>query len=541
MGKALRAYPRISKIFEQVRIILFNEISILTIIFIFGLILRLKGLTFQSLWYDELASVISSAPRLRFFDIISILQTDPHPPFFYITLHYWMTIFGYSEYVARIYVSIAGSLTIISTYVLGREAFNKRAGLIAALIVSLNYFNLSFSQEVRPYIFLYLFSTLSFAYFLKILRKRTVPNTLGYVIFTTLMLYTHYFGLVQVLAQLAYLGFYFLGDRRQSGQSSVDRVQIAKKFGISYFFIAMLYSPWIPTTLKMLKKSKHWVPKPRADFFIDLFNNFFAAEPYLVTIFGVLLLLLIFYLMIDFGHNYSRSGEQGSQTGSSVSQAEIDRLPVTVPVLFSWVFFTLFIPYVRSLMFVPMYYENYAIGTLAAVLVMIAISITLFRNSAFRALLITSIVLVSLTSIFLRLDYYNTSVKEDWRSIVKFIVKVNTQKYRDERIKVFSQHADKFEFYFNSFNKGITRISPSIDGIKSEIEKQENADKHDLKFWLILGHDYKPDSSVMGFIQDNFNQLEQADVVAGKNFLKAYLFEVKKGRVGASLTPTKTQ
>ena len=55
-------------------------------------------------------------------------------------LHYWLnalsfSIFGQNEFAARFAGTLAGLLTVLFTYWLGRQLFERRVGLLAALIV----------------------------------------------------------------------------------------------------------------------------------------------------------------------------------------------------------------------------------------------------------------------------------------------------------------------------------------------------------------------------------------------------------------------
>src|SRR6266487_2079146 len=58
-----------------------------------GAYLRLKGLTFQSLWIDEIHTMIEAAPVNHAKHVIAlVIHSDPHPPFYFLLIHYWFQL-----------------------------------------------------------------------------------------------------------------------------------------------------------------------------------------------------------------------------------------------------------------------------------------------------------------------------------------------------------------------------------------------------------------------------------------------------------------
>ena len=490
---------------EKIRL----EYRVLLLILVTGAILRLKGITFQSLWFDELMSVTWSAPKLSFAKIISIYQGDPHPPLFPLLLHYWMVIFGYTEWAARLLTALIGCGSIYSIYLLGKECFNKQTGLVASAVIALNYFNLYYSHEVRSYILLFLLTTLSYTFFLKLLREQTKKHMTVYSIVTALMLYTHYFGLVTLLAQAIFLLFHLVFDK------GVSRPRLLKYFSLSGVLIVVLYSPWIPTTLKMMKKTSHWTKAPKPDFFITLFKLYFGREHFLVILFSVLTLSLLFYFILP-KRSDSAEGDDGG------------RLNLSLPVLFSWLFFTLFIPYYRSMAGVPMYYHYYVIGTLAAVAVLAAVGITLIRHTTFKALLLTAIILVSFTSIFHRLDYYNKITKEDWRGTAEYVVKKSREEYGDRKIYVMAKFAFLYHFYFDSLDADVKIQQPALNRLKEVLRESKKEGVERPAVWVLTGHNYEPDERFMKYMGKHFDEIETKEIKKG--WLKR--FELKRNTGG---------
>ncbi|MBI3103826.1 glycosyltransferase family 39 protein [Candidatus Daviesbacteria bacterium] len=119
-------------------------------ILLLGLILRLISLD-QSLWLDEAINVLATQKYSFAGMITEYAKADFHPPGFFIILWFWTKLFGYSEIAVRIPSVIFGVVTIGSIYLIGKKLHSRKAGLIAALLLSINPLHIYYSQEARMY------------------------------------------------------------------------------------------------------------------------------------------------------------------------------------------------------------------------------------------------------------------------------------------------------------------------------------------------------------------------------------------------------
>lgn len=185
----------------------------LLLIIILATVLRLFKLDFQSLYGDELYSLIPTNPNNSFYSVIEYSKSD-QPPLYFILLHYWFKILPYNEYMGRLLSAMFGVLGVIAMYFLGVEFKSKEVGIIASFLTALNYFHIYYSQELRFYSLLFLLTTLSNLFFLRCFKNATVGNYVLYCLFTICMIYTHYFGPVVVMAQaFIFIVFVFLGKK----------------------------------------------------------------------------------------------------------------------------------------------------------------------------------------------------------------------------------------------------------------------------------------------------------------------------------------
>jgi hypothetical protein len=132
-------------------------------IFLLGLVLRVATLDAHSLWYDEVLSIETAQRGLNaiFTDRFGWMLNQP--PLHYILV--WLSVQPVdpvtTSMLARLPSALAGSLTVLVVYGLGKELFGRAQGIIAALLVALSTVSLTYSQDLRPYAILTFLTTLS--------------------------------------------------------------------------------------------------------------------------------------------------------------------------------------------------------------------------------------------------------------------------------------------------------------------------------------------------------------------------------------------
>ena len=178
-----------------------------------GLVLRL--IVTRGIWLDEAISIHEA--HLSFHDMMESLQvSDRHPPLHYIVL--WLTVraLGDSEFAVRLPSLIAGTLVIPVLYLLGRELYDRRTGLIAAAFGAVSPLLVWYAQEARMYAFVTLFGLLAVYTQLLTIRRGRPVDWAAYILATSALLWSHYFGLLLIVAQQ----FIFVGvliHRRRAG------------------------------------------------------------------------------------------------------------------------------------------------------------------------------------------------------------------------------------------------------------------------------------------------------------------------------------
>ena len=180
-----------------------------------------------SLWGDEgWAATLAIKPLIQ---IITRVARDTSPPLYYLCLHTWMKIFGTSEVSIRWLSFLFFLGTALTVYLIGKHFWDKRTGLLAAVLCLINPFLFIYAFEGRMYSLLALTTTLSVYFFLK-------KQRLGFILATAAALYTHHFSIFVI----AFEGLWRLGEIRFWQQPTRKTLKNLSDF----FLIGLLYLPW---------------------------------------------------------------------------------------------------------------------------------------------------------------------------------------------------------------------------------------------------------------------------------------------------------
>lgn len=140
-----------------------------------GFFIRLKNLFANySFWNDE--EQVAIYVRAILEKGKPVLENG-YTTKFYQFLYYWLNafsakIFGLNEFALRFPSVIFGVLTIWAVYLLAKELFDKRVGLVASFFTAFLNIEILMSRQARPYQALQLFSLLSCLFLYKTLRSK---------------------------------------------------------------------------------------------------------------------------------------------------------------------------------------------------------------------------------------------------------------------------------------------------------------------------------------------------------------------------------
>ncbi|MFN8453588.1 MAG: glycosyltransferase family 39 protein [Anaerolineae bacterium] len=113
----------------------------------------------RGLWEDEaLTILVARQPLIRLFSILS--SADVHPPLYFLLVKIFMSL-GQSEFVIRLPSALCSAAAVGVLYLLGRDMFDERVGLVGALLMAVSPLQLLYAQEARMYAQLLLLAGLS--------------------------------------------------------------------------------------------------------------------------------------------------------------------------------------------------------------------------------------------------------------------------------------------------------------------------------------------------------------------------------------------
>jgi mannosyltransferase len=167
-------------------------------------LLRFPTLDTQSFWLDEAITVL--LVDQSFGDLVADLpDVESNPPLYDVLAWAWSQAFGHGEVGLRSLSALLGTATVALIAVGGRRVLGARASLVLALLAACNPFLVWYSQEARAYALLVLLTTATLILFLHALKNPGRRTLAWWAVVAALALLTHYYALLVVVPQAAWL------------------------------------------------------------------------------------------------------------------------------------------------------------------------------------------------------------------------------------------------------------------------------------------------------------------------------------------------
>jgi len=347
---------------------------VLLIILLVGLLFRIYNLGEESIWFDEGGTILFA--KLNIFQLLeTVLSGDCSPPLYYVILHYWIGLFGESEFSLRFPSVIFGFFSIYVLYKVGTLLFNKDVGLLSSLLLAVSSLHIYYSQEARSYSLMVLLTLLSFYFLIKIFKKnRNLTVSIGYIIASILLMYTHIYGIFIIIAQNIYLLTVFLLSRKTL---ELD----FKKWILFQSALVITYIPWIFFGLmKQITfiQRYHWYAAPKITHIIKSFYVYSGSRSLLIVF-----LALSFLSIVSFKRN-----ENGSIDGKDLFNSVEDHKLVLslsnankIYFLLVWLSTPIILPFLISIFITPIYVIRHTIIASLAFYLLVAKGISDIRGN----------------------------------------------------------------------------------------------------------------------------------------------------------------
>jgi uncharacterized membrane protein len=268
---------------------------ILTFLVLGGAALRFWQLETQPLWLDEVITALISMGRSQqdvplqvLFPIATLNQLftvqpgascaqiaqtviteSVHPPLFFCGLYAWMSWLRpdaeHWVWALRALPALFGVGAIAAIYLLNRVAFSDQVGRFTAGLMAVSPFAVYLSQEARHYTLPMLLITLALVGLVwmqqDLQRPRLRPWVwMGWVVINLLGLYTHYFCLLALVAQIVALSGWMFWRRHLLNHRGIIAL------GLAIVAIALAYLPWMPILLTHFSRPEtDWLTLSHAD------------------------------------------------------------------------------------------------------------------------------------------------------------------------------------------------------------------------------------------------------------------------------------
>lgn len=444
--------------------------------------LRLYHLGFQSAWLDEIHTLIESNPKLTFkeFDDI-IMQREGIPHFYFLTIRFLSELFGHGIIIARMVSVVAGVLSVYTIYLLAKELLSKRAGYIAALLLTVSFFHIEHSQEARSYALLVFFVIVSYYRLLLLIKHPNFINAIGLGISAGLITNAHPIGLLNV-ASLYFALFIILllnGNKQQ-------KIQLFKFSFISGIVALLVFYPVYQIVSKVSDIQAFWIPEASWETIKQAFIDLLGRSE-ILALFSILLLtcyigLVVFKLFVD---------------KSNVTD-EQKKLKTGIILLSVWFLINIGVIIIKSYTGISIILSRYFIGVLPAFILSAALVLALISNKIIRYIVVFSVLVFSLYNIFIVRKYYTEISKAQFDKVTSEIIKRNTSDN-----KVFSAYGWLMSYYINSENtKNIIteiKLEDYITAVRNDAVKSES-------FWYMDGNSrpYSLSKEDQDYLEQNY-------------------------------------
>ncbi|MEX1191598.1 MAG: glycosyltransferase family 39 protein [Brumimicrobium sp.] len=329
----------------------------ITTLLIINFVFKGVFLSSNSLGGDEPFSVYHA--QMDITSIINLLSEGNNPPLYEILLHYWIKIFGISEFSVRFPSLLFSTITVLFIYKLGVKYLNKRVAIYASIIFIFSNYQVFFAHEARVYSLLGMLSIISMYFFMGILKdcsthlqkenklilkKANRNKIIAFIIVNTLIIYAHYFGFFILITQILFLAF-----------NKKLILKYWKQVLVISSIILLLYVPNIAILLNRFVDSSSsgtWVTPPNGiDGIYNMLRQFSNAP--VVTVCVIIVLLSSF---IKFTLNYKN-----------------EQLNTFNKIIVFWFVFIFFFMFGVSYL-VPMFLDRYLMPASIAFIILLGIS-----------------------------------------------------------------------------------------------------------------------------------------------------------------------
>jgi mannosyltransferase len=394
------------------------------LLIILNLILKIIFIESNSIGGDEPFSIYHA--QLNVSSIIEHLRNGNNPPLYEIILHFWINLFGISEFSVRFPSFIFSVLTVLYIYKIGKNYFSYQIALISSLLFSFSNYHIAFAHEARVYSLFALLTTMSMYFFLVICNKQ--KNFKYFLILLSInitLLYSHYLGFYVIAIQT--ISVAFIKD---------NRGKLFSKYLVYLLSLLLLYIPNLRNLIMLFlfsSKNGTWVKSPNG--VEGIYNMLwqFSNKPLTTVIaIGILLLSIVKF----------------------ITKKDLKNLTSSNKIILIWFLFPFLFMFVISY-WIPMFLDRYLIFVSISFYLILSISsVYILSQSKYKLILPGILVLLFIFT-------FNPNI-DNKRHVRETVEKVRELKDPKTKVLICPQYfIYNFAYYYSAeIFKGINFQDP---------------------------------------------------------------------------------
>lgn len=244
------------------------------------------------LWLDESLSV--DIAGLHLSRIPGALVQDGSPPLYYLILHYWMLVFGQSDFAVRALSGIISTATLPFLWAAGDRAGGRRTAWAALLLGASSPWAIYFGTDARMYSFMALEAILLYLSVCRALESPSRGRLVCVAAVTAALMYTHYWNLYLVGVAGLWALWRAWTEARTGVHVPYAQPGAARRLVWAMVAGGAVWLPWSPVfVFQALHTGTPWTTPPGPENLLAVFGDFAGTGPW-----GELLTFMLFGLIV---------------------------------------------------------------------------------------------------------------------------------------------------------------------------------------------------------------------------------------------------
>lgn len=497
----------------------------LFLIILFGLICRLYNLGAESFWFDEVVTIhLLPQDLTMFIKQVTTDSTYTRNIVYYTIAYFWMLPFEITEVSIRLLSVIFGVLSIIMVYIVGKNLFDEKIGIISSFLMAISEFQIHYSQEARFYSLFVLLTLLSMHYYILAFRNNTrrywiigalinvvLFYTHSYAIFIFATQYIHY--LINLRKNISSFSKWFPGQLPLLILVTLSTVPMITKTDVSVGFGSGL--AWIlpPSMLELMRTVVSYI--------IPRQHN--HSWDFVWVRMGLGIIFLIAGILISNRNKLKTIWSDLVKRQPWHMQLDViknQEMKLTI----LWFLLPVLLPFIYSMVSTPIFVDRYTICATPAFYMLFAYLISKVNPTIPFFVSISALLIIVLPGLQ---DYYSANTNEQWREVATYV----QQNEKRSDVILFTpdengyQHKS-FDWYYQG-HLPFCGITSKIEDNKEINENVSNCISGHERFWVIIRGSAKSTSLFSSFFlktnQNNFYLITEQKFTG----ISVYLFSQK--------------